>query len=383
MFRSLWKEKDFRKTIAAFLVIKVIILSAGILGQAIPLEFTHRQFRSDNIFLNPWTQHDAGAYLDIARNGYNGDFNNGVGNYTWYPFYPLLIKLLSFIGYDLAAFLISNAASFLSIVLLYILVKKELGSRSSYKTTLYMLLFPTAFFFTAMYTESLFLMLSLLCFIFAKRGNYLYAGAAGFFASLARFQGILLFLPLAYIYFSKIGFDIKKANRDFIFLMLIPAGMLVFMMYQGLITGNAMMQFHAQEQQFGRQLVMPFSSLFLEFFKPSTLSSFFINTLNLFIAVVFTALAVLSLRFFSKEYGIYALASIILAVSTTATFGITRFVLVLFPCFMTMEQLSQENKSFKFFLSALYIIFIILLVISTIRFVNEDLYFNAFNWNPK
>ena len=200
--KELWKDKTFRRVITIFIIAKILVITTGFLAHyLIPVESTNRQIRSDNIFLNPWAQYDAGAYLDIAENGYNMEYN-GTGNYSWYPLYPLMIIMLGFLGYPLAAFLISNVFSLLAIIVLYLLIKKEFGPEITEKTVFYLLLFPTAYFFTAMYTESLFLFLAVAMFYFARQDKWLLVGTLGFMISLSRMQGALLFIPMLYMYLS-------------------------------------------------------------------------------------------------------------------------------------------------------------------------------------
>src|SRR3989338_4886803 len=173
--RELWKEKEFRRVILLFILVKIFVVAIAISVQFIvPPEITHTQ-KITNWVLNPFAQYDSTAYLDIAQNGYNQAFNGGVGNYHWYPLYPLLIRMFGFVGYPLAAFLIANIASLLAVTILYLLVKHELGKRNAYKTAFYVMLFPTAYYMTMMYTESLFLLLSVSIFYFAKKGNWIAA----------------------------------------------------------------------------------------------------------------------------------------------------------------------------------------------------------------
>src|SRR5688572_16022501 len=112
---KLLQEEAFKKVLLIFLVTKLLIFAAGYAGYfLIPTESTSRQMITDNPMTNPWAQFDGNAYLDIAKNGYNSNFI-GLGNYGWFPLYPLLIKALSFIGYDWAALLISNLFSLLAV----------------------------------------------------------------------------------------------------------------------------------------------------------------------------------------------------------------------------------------------------------------------------
>jgi hypothetical protein len=147
-----------------------------------------------------WFSWDTQWYVNIAYNGY-GDMPKSV---VFLPLYPLLIRATAaLIGdYLLAALLVSFAASFAALALLYQVAVDQTGSdRLARRTLVLLLAFPTAFFLLAGYTESLFLALVLLAWLSTMRKWYGLAGLAGFLASLTRTQGILLALPLAYLAF--------------------------------------------------------------------------------------------------------------------------------------------------------------------------------------
>ena len=94
-FESEGKEDgNFRKAIALFVAVKIILLLVAASSQLIPAGLTQRQERDGNMFINPWAQYDAAAYVDIAMNGYNAAFAEGRGNYGWFPLYPLMIRSL-------------------------------------------------------------------------------------------------------------------------------------------------------------------------------------------------------------------------------------------------------------------------------------------------
>jgi len=369
----LWNDKTLRKVVYLFLLIKIIIFTIGVSSQFIPIELTHRQIRSDNIFLNPWAQYDAGAYLDIAKNGYNSEYNNGIGNYAWYPLYPLLIRIFSVIGYELAAFLISNIASFFAVVMLYLLIKEEMNKRIAYKTIFFILLFPTSYIFTTMYTESLFLLLSVLCFMSAKKGKYLKAGIAGFLASLTRLQGSLLFLPILYLYLYNKKFNLRKIDFKIIFTFLIPLGFLTFLAYHFILTGNAFIQLQTQEK-FYRGFSMPWEPILnstMMALNSSFIQDSFYHTFNVAITLFFIILTVLSFKYLRKDYSLYLIFSLLLPLTTSVLDSISRFVLVMFPAFMVMAKISYEKRKFKIFLDGLYIIFVVLMILFTIRHANE------------
>jgi hypothetical protein len=97
----------------------------------------------------------------------------------------------------LAGILISLAASFGSFLLLYRRAEERLGAEGARRAVLYLAFFPFALFLQAVYSESLYLFLTLAAFYFAERRRFLPAGLAAGLALLARPTGLALLPALA------------------------------------------------------------------------------------------------------------------------------------------------------------------------------------------
>jgi hypothetical protein len=146
--------------------------------------------------VTPWERFDGLWFLRIADSGYV----DGDGSAAFFPLYPLAIRALSWVlgGHPLAAALIISNAAFLgALVVLYLLTHREFGETMARRTVLYMTVFPTAFFFFAPYSESLFLFLIVTSLYAARRGSWPVAGVAGALAGATRNVGILLVPVLA------------------------------------------------------------------------------------------------------------------------------------------------------------------------------------------
>jgi hypothetical protein len=143
-----------------------------------------------------WESADALWYLRIGSQGYAVDDGSG----AFFPLYPMLIRSLGvLIGghWLLAAYVVSNLALVVALVLLYRLTALEFSDAMARKAVLYLCAFPTAFFLFAPYTESLFLALALGTLYAARTGRWGVAAALGLLAALTRSPGVLLAAPLA------------------------------------------------------------------------------------------------------------------------------------------------------------------------------------------
>lgn len=153
-----------------------------------------------NAALRAATNHfDAGWYLQIATHGY-GTFHSDT--LAFYPAYPLLIRLTApIVGSPAAAGALISAAAFLgALVLLRRMTELELGAthpRAADLTVLLLAFAPLSFFFTAVYTESLFLLLSVAALFCARTGRWRLACLLTAAATLTRPTGIVLALALA------------------------------------------------------------------------------------------------------------------------------------------------------------------------------------------
>ena len=111
-------------------------------------------------------------------------------------------------------------------------------------TIVFLVIFPTSFFFGSLYTESLFFLFTVSFFYFLKKGNFLAAGVFGFFAALTRFVGVFLIVP-ALIYF----FAVKRRAKPISNLLtaLTPLlGLGTYSYYLWKVYGDAFLFFSSQ-----------------------------------------------------------------------------------------------------------------------------------------
>ena len=171
-----------------------------------PNQFSQNQ-QWDPVFLH--ARWDSFWYLDIAQNGYIFKGPEKLSNIVFFPLYPLLIRATSFFvggNFIFAGWILSVIFLFLALLYFSKLVREFHSEVNPQMPLALLLIFPTAFFLNSIYTESLFLFLSIASFYYAFKKNFVLAGIFGFFASLTRITGILLFIPLIWEYFKNFGF---------------------------------------------------------------------------------------------------------------------------------------------------------------------------------
>jgi len=135
---------------------------------------------------------DAQWFLHVAKDGYNPV------SAAFFPLYPALVHVLATVlgSYLVAGTLISLVSAGVAATALAQVARPVLGDRGARDGVLYLALFPTAFVFTALYSDALFLALSTLSFLAASRGRAWRAGVLGGLAVATRLVGIALLLAL-------------------------------------------------------------------------------------------------------------------------------------------------------------------------------------------
>ncbi|HEV3057423.1 MAG TPA: mannosyltransferase family protein [Vicinamibacterales bacterium] len=209
--RSAWRSSP-RSTqsarLVAFLALiftRLPILIVGIL--AVTLVGTERPPVAEALWRvspqelpNLLARWDTYYYHSIAATGYA--WNPAVfehDNVVFFPLYPLLMRWGGAIigGHPLIAGLLISLAAFTgAIALLYQLAADEIGPDAAWRAILLLVTFPYALFFSVVYTESLFLLLSVGAFYAMRRGWLIPAALAGLAIGLTRPNGFWLSVPL-------------------------------------------------------------------------------------------------------------------------------------------------------------------------------------------
>lgn len=218
-----------------------------------------------NLLVSPFARWDSVWYLTVAEHGYG----HQLARTAFFPLYPMLMAGVgAVIGSDLiAGILISLVCFAAGLVVLHRLARLDLGESLADNTVTLIAFCPTAFFFSAVYTEGLYLLLSVGCILLARRGRWLWAGVLGGLAAASRNSGVVLLVPflLLFLYGPREDLPLPTARwaeagyggwrrllprhrlRPSILLgLLIPAGLGAYMLYLGLSSGNALAPFHAQ-----------------------------------------------------------------------------------------------------------------------------------------
>jgi hypothetical protein len=394
VWRAALGSEAVRVTWRAFWTSRLLVWGAGVFGllsipkadwapRFDPASLTAPFGYFGNLLVAPFARWDSVWYLAIAIGGYDHE----AARTAFFPLYPLTVRGLGGIGsswgfYLIAGIVISLICFAIAMVLLYKLVELELGEQVARATVMLMAFCPMAFYFSAVYSESMFLALSLGCIYSARHGKWLLAGVLGALAAATRNSGVMLIVPMVLLYLygprtdrepvRAIAFGAQRGlarlrwllprypvGPGLLWTLLVPVGLGVYVLVLQLTTGDGLTPFQSQTVWF-RHFAGPFGGVWngavaawdglrqlihgsaSHVYFPQAGGDPFVasgHNLVLFGFLILGAVALVgAFRRLPIAYGAYALAALAMPLSYPADpqplMSLPRHELVLFPLFM-------------------------------------------------
>jgi hypothetical protein len=273
-----WRQTALA-VLPAFLVTRLVVLVSGIVAIQIwgvkavqdiydPAGYTTELGELLSTAIGPLARWDAVWYIDIAEVGYPTDYPPRT---AFFPLYPVLLRIGGwFVGSPLVAgLLISLVCAFVGTMLFHRLTDLELGRPAAKAATWALLAFPGSMWFTAVYSEGLFLLLSVGCLLAARQRMWAVAGALGALSAATRSAGIVLMVPLALIAWdqfrqrprpldprAEVGWRQWPWQRPARAVAVVPLGLLAYLAVLRVIGHDWMTSFD-QQAEWGRENVGP------------------------------------------------------------------------------------------------------------------------------
>lgn len=354
-----------------FFLLRFLTLIAAIIGLAkIPFKpsFPYAETVLEKFgtpLLWSWANFDGVHYLMLAEKGYAFGLTQ-----AFFPLYFLIIRLGSFVVHHplLIGLVISHLAFTGVLFLFYKLTRLEFSESESRKTLISLVLFPTGFFFLSLYTESVFLLLLLGSFYFARKKEWLASGLIGALASATRIVGIFLIPALFYQWWV----DGRKNIKQLIGAILPLLGLLAYMIYlwqkfqdpllfahvqEGFGAGRSTDKFILLYQVFWRYLKMIFTV-------DASNPIYFTIWLEFLASLLFLSLLAWGwYKGMRRSYLIFSILAYLLPTLTGTLSSMPRYVLVLFPAFMVLGTIKNRVIFWAWILLS-----VLLLLISTAFF---------------
>jgi hypothetical protein len=319
--------------------------------------------------LDPWAHFDGVWFLHIAVEGYTASNNTP----AFFPAYPAALRAAGLVlggAYELAGVLLSIALLLAATAALYRLVADDFTPRVAFYATVFVSFSPVSFFFQSVYSESLFLLASVACFLFARRRRWALAALAAMVATVTRLAGLFLLVPMALAFAQ--GYDRRDPRRDrpLLWFLLVPAGVAAYAVFLSVATSS---DFGEAERAWGRQPALPFETLWIAAVRAyqgasqlltgdgvppdpayvrETLAfiqreTAIVNLVSFGAMVIAVTVLAFAWRRLPRAYSLYALAVVCLPLIAprpqVPLMSMPRFVLVAFPVMVAVAVLTDRR----------------------------------------
>ena len=299
-------------------------------------------------FLWIWKKWDGLHYVNLAELGYSGYVEDGKNLFlVFFPLYPWLMRVVSLItGNTMAAGLLLSFVCYgAGCVFLYKLAAFELGRGGAVRTVLFLSVYPYAFFFGGIMTESLFLLTTAAGLWYIRRHRWWLAGMWGLLAAMTRMHGVLLIGAAAAELVEHLGrFDWKAIVRRLPALILPAVGTLVYLALNWSVTGNPF-AFTVMQQHWSQGFCPIADTLWYVLQNalsyPTELVRYQIWVPTILLFPVFFVLLVWARNKFRGMYTLYGFVYLVLNYSLSWLLSAGRYLSCALPFFLFAAALTQ------------------------------------------
>ena len=202
-FGATFRSESCRAAFPAFALSRAVVLFVGYMAVATVGFDPPRPWRAlDNGFLDLFARWDAGWYAGIASAGYHADRHFDpmhANSIAFFPGLPLLMRVFRHalnVNLWVAGIIVVTFAFLLGLIYLYRLAREDMPADQARASLLFLAFYPFAVCYSAMLTESLFLLVTAASFLYFRRNALAKAAVFGLFAGIVRPNGFLLCIPL-------------------------------------------------------------------------------------------------------------------------------------------------------------------------------------------
>jgi hypothetical protein len=339
------------------------------------------------LIIQPLRNWDGFWYSLIAIEGY--DYHPAAT--AFWPLYPWSMRLVAdifFIRVETAGLILANVAFFLALVVFHRLVSQTWNRAIANRAIWLLAFFPTAYYFSAVYSESFFLLFCLLAYYLAAGGKWWQAGLAGALAALTRNVGVLIAIPIGIMFLKQHGIDPRRWPRDWLAVGLPALGPLIYMFSLWRTYDDPLQTLDAQ-RGWAREQAMPWKTFQMAFDQLdlgwlrallesptwASLTSHEVRfgfaeyeSLDLAVALLVIPLLMYCLIKLPIEYSIFPVILFVIPLFSPSTvhplMSMSRFLIVMFPLFIGLALLTRRQITF----TLMIVPSVVLLVLLTIQF---------------
>jgi hypothetical protein len=295
-------------------------------------------------WIDLWNRWDADQYLKLAKFGYVTTSN---WKAWFYPLYPWCVRVVAFFNgnYLVSALIVSFVALLVAAVLLRRLVMVDFSEKIALRSVWFFLIFPTAYFLHAPYTESLFLALALGSILAARQDRWWVAGTLGAFAWMTRANGLVL-LPTLAAEAAYQCWKTKRWNWRWAWIALVPIGFAVYLFLNWRVTGDPFTAFRMRSKMSYTSFDWPWRGLrgalgIMMGWKAGDAEM--VGTQEFVFGMIGLICAIVSWIKLRPVYAIYMTVNWLLFASVTFLESMPRYTLTMFPIFILFGLLGENR----------------------------------------
>lgn len=339
------------RLLSAFLAFLVIVTFPLDAPQAFNLFVSVR-----SPFWDTFARYDAGHFEGIAWGGY-APVANGRSNIAYFPVYPMLMRAVGGLFgrhhgiYYISGIGVSWVCFAVAMVALFYLARLDLPKWRAERAVVLTAIFPFAFFFGMIYSESTFLLFAVLAFYAFRTRRWMLGGISGAIATATRVPGILIVPALAWIAWRTAQPEGRDRVRAALGVILASSGFAAYCLYIYHLTGNPL-EWAATLERWGYYpggspwtapltlvqvlLTHPYRYLAGDHMAPY-------NMLYGVTGILFLVATPFVWRRLGAGYGLFMLLNLLLPLSSGVFEGVGRYCSVLFPCFIWLATLRSRT----------------------------------------
>lgn len=290
---------------------------------------------------------DAGWYRSIAEHGY---VVAGRESLRFFPLFPLLGRWLGHVpglGPGAALVVVANVASLLAMAGLLLLVRRDFGDPPLARRSVWLLaLAPSAYVFVLAYADAVLLLCVVVAFLGIRSDRWWWAAAAGLAAGAVRPVGVLLVVPVAVELWTRrhemAGTRAWSGGGAAVVAPVVGAG--AYLVWVGHRFGDLWLPLTVQQQNGHRgQFAAPFDAMWHD--AVDALGGHHLGSaLHIPWVLVCVALVVVAWRRLPHSYALFAVAVLVVSLSSTNLDSFERYALGAFPLVVAASTCTSRRS---------------------------------------
>jgi hypothetical protein len=329
--------------VATILAIKaLLIVFAGQIYQVVsgkPVETWHG-------WLDIWNLWDSLRHIRLAEIGYSG-VGSDKADIVGFPLYPWLVRFFAFVFQDslVSAFIVSGLATVAAGLLLHRLVRADYPDSIARNSVWFLLIFPTAHFLHINYNESLFIALTVGCFLAARQERWSLAGILGALVCLTRLNGLVIIPALLVEMLLQYQAD-RRLRREWLWIVIVPFGFGIYLLLNEYITGDAFTFIAVGKENFQKSFSMPWigiESVYNVMWSPEPPHAQMVGVQEFVFILLGGVCTVASAFLLRPSYTVWMAGNWLLITSVGFLISVPRYTIVMFPIFILFARLAERR----------------------------------------